>query len=350
MASWTPALAIARSLSSSLVAIALLASCAQPLTPPAGTPSAAPTGDATPTPPAIARYVGVSDPRGLAFDATGALWLTNGASGSTSPAGRILKLTASGETENMVDLGVELGACAADSEYLWTVSASPSATLWRIGLADLATASFGLATGSKPVSPQGLVVDAERRVWLADANNDLVSIFQNGVRLRDLSVPHATDSLGPTGLVIASESVWIASKGDHRLYQRRLSDYADLGHVDLPKPATGVLGVDKNDQVWAGHGFFQGTQAVSKFAHPNSVLRPYDVGQDEPAALVGDQRGYVWAALRNNNQVSRITPLDGSGLLYSSDAIARPRAIAIDAQGNAWVASQETVARIPAAP
>lgn len=350
MASWTPAAATARPLVTSLFAIALLASCAQPLTPAPSPPSTEPTSASTPIPSAIASFAGVSDPRGLAFDAAGNLWLTNGASGSLSPAGRILKLSASGATVDMLDLGVELGACAADARYLWTVSASPSARLWRIGLTDLATASFDLATGSNPVSPQGLVVDAERRVWLADAANDRVSIFQDGVRLRDVSVPRATESQGPTGLAVASDSIWIAAQGDRRVYQHKLSDYAPVGHVDLPRLATGVLGVDKNDLVWAGHAFFQGTNSVSKFADAGSVTKPYDVGQGEPVALTGDARGYVWAALRSNNQVARLTPATGGVVLYVSDAIARPRAIAVDAQGNAWVASQETVARIPAAP
>lgn len=347
MAPWTPA--AARSLITFLPLIAFMASCAQPLPPPE-TPVSTPSSSPTPTPPPIAGFAGVSDPRGLAFDASGNLWLTNGASGSVSPAGRILKLDASGATVDMVDVGVALGACAVDGEYLWTVSASPAAKLWRIGLADLATASFDIATGSRPVSPQGLVADSQHRVWLADAANDLVSIFQDGVRLRDLTLPRATDSLGPTGLAIASESVWIAADGDARLYQRRLSDYAAIGQVDLPKPATGVLGVDKNDLVWAGHRFYQGTLAAAKFANASSVLKHYDMAQDEPAAMVGDGRGYVWAALRNKNQVARVTPANGDTVVYSSDSIVRPRAIAIDAQGNAWVASQESVARIPAAP
>lgn len=350
MALRTHAASVARALSLALIVPAGLASCAQPLMPPPGTPAATPSAPPTPTPPPIASFTGVSDPRGLAFDLNGNLWLTNGASGSSTPAGRVMKIDASGAALNMVDLGAELGACVSDGDYLWTVSASPSATLWRIGLSDLSTQSFDLATGSKPVQPQGLVVDAQQRLWLADAGNDLVSIFQNGVRLRDLSIPRATDSLGPTGLVIASESVWVASKGDARVYQRRLNDFEAVGHVDLPKPATGILGVDKNDQVWAGHAFYQGTNVVAKFLNPSSVPRYYDVGQEEPAALVGDQRGFVWAALRNRNMVSRVTPATGVVTVYMSDAIVRPRAIAVDAQGNAWVAGQETLARIPAAP
>jgi len=349
MASWTSPAATARALPWVLSLAALVSSCAQPLTPPPhGTSSANPNASPTPTPPPITSYAGVSDPQGLAFDASGILWLTNGASGST-PAGRVLKLS-NGTTAGMVDLGVELGACVADADYLWTVSASPSAKLWRIGLADLATDSFALATGSQPVSPQGLLVDPQRRVWLADANNQLVSIYQNGVWVQEFAVPKATDSLGPTGLVIASDSVWVAAKGDPRVYQRKLSDATDQGHVDLAKNATGVLGVDKNDLVWAGHAFYQGTQAVAKFAGPTSVPRYYDVAQDEPVALVGDARGYMWAALRNRNLVARVTPADGTIVVYGSDAIVRPRAIAIDSQGNAWVASQESVARIPAAP
>lgn len=349
MGPWTPA-ATARSLSWSFMLAAMLTSCAQPLTPPPqGTSSTAPVASPTPTPPPIASYPGVSDPRGLAFDASGNLWLTNGAAGST-PAGRILKLTADGVTVGMVDLGVELGACAVDGNALWTVSATPSARLWRIGLADLATESFALATGSKPVSPRGLVVDPEHRVWLADAANDLVSVYLNGVWQREVAVPRATDSMGPTGLLVASDSVWIAAQGDPRLYQRRLSDGAAIGQLDLPKNATGVLGIDKNQLIWAGHAFYQGTLAVAKFADPGTEPRFYDAGQDEPAALVGDGRGYMWAALRGRNLVARITPLDGTLVVYGSDAIVRPQAIAVDGQGNAYVASRESVARIPAAP
>lgn len=350
MAAWTHAATIARSLSLALFVMTGLASCAQPIAPPPGPPLATPTPAPTPTPPPIASYAGVSDPRGMAFDASGHLWVTSGASGSTTPAGRVLKLDASGATLNMVDLGVELGACVADGDYLWTVSASPSARLWRVAIADLATASFDLATGSKPVSPQGLVADPLHRIWIADAANDLVSVFQNGIRIRDLTLPRATESLGPTGLVVASESVWVAARGDARLYQRRLSDFSAAGQVDLPKPSTGVLGVDKNDLVWAGHGFFEGTLSVTKFANAASVPRRYDVGQDEPSALVGDQRGFVWAALRNRNMVARVTPADGTVVVYASEAIVRPRAIAVDSQGNAWVASQDVLARIPAAP
>ncbi len=351
MAARTPAAPIARALSLALLAIAGLASCAQPLTPPPPVPpGATPSPPPTPTPPPIATFAGVSDPRGLVFDGSGHMWLTNGASGSSTPAGRVVKLTTEGVAADMVDLGVELGACAVAGDYLWTVSASPSATLWRIGLSDLATESFDLATGSRPVQPQGLMADAQGRLWLADAGNDLVSIFQNGVRLRDLAIPRATESLGPAGIVMASESVWVAAKGDERLYQFRLSDYAQQDSLTLPKPATGILGVDKNDQVWAGHAFYQGTNAVAKFLNAATEPRYYDVGQEEPAALVGDQRGYVWTALRTRNTVSRVTPATGIVVFYMSDAIVRPRAIAVDAQGNAWVAGQESLARVPAAP
>lgn len=349
MASWTSSAATARSLSWALLLAGMLASCAQPLTPPPhGVSTTDPAATPTPTPPPIASYGGVSDPRGLDFDALGNLWVTNGASGST-PAGRILKLS-NGTNVGMVDLGVELGPCAVDSDYLWTVSASPSATLWRIALADMATASYALATGSKPVSPQGLLVDSLQRVWIADAANDLVSIYKDGAWQREFALPRATDSLGPTGLVVASDSVWVASKGDPRVYQRRVSDASDQGHVDLPKNATGVLGVDKNTLIWAGHEFFQGTMSVTKFAGPTSTTKPYDTAQDLPVALVGDARGYVWAALRGRSLVARITPQDGTIVVYGSEAIVRPQAIALDSEGNAWVASPESIARIPAAP
>lgn len=346
MASWTPA---ARSLSPALLLAAMVASCAQPVTPPPqGAASTDPVASPTPTPPPIASFPGVSDPRGLAIDPSGSMWLTNGASGST-PAGRILKLTSEGLTVGLVDLGVELGACVADAESLWTVSASPSAKLWRVGLADLATASFDL-TGPEPVAPRGLVMDADHRVWLADAANDRVAIFQAGVLQGAFTLPRATESLGPTGLVVASGSVWVACAGDPRLYQRALTDGSALGQLDLPKNATGVLGLDKNQLVWAGHAFYRGTQSVAKFAAPSSEPRFYDVDQELPVALAGDGRGYMWAALRERNLVARLTPADGGLVVYGSDAIVRPQAIALDARGNAWVASRETVARIPATP
>lgn len=348
MAVRTPVTTPLRALAAALVLVAGLASCAQPTPPPAVTP-VTPTPVPTPTPPPIASFTGVSDPRGLAFDPDGMLWLTGGASGSESPAGRILKLDASGTVVDKRDLGLALGACAVAGDYLWTVSASPSATLWRITRSDLATASFDL-TGPKAVSPQAVIADAQGRVWVADASNDRVSVFQDGVKLQDITLPHATDSFGPTGLVVASESVWVAARGDRRLYQVKSSDLSVVGQVDLQKPATGVLGVDKNGLVWAGHEFHQGTLSVSKFANAGTEPRPYDLGQESPAALVGDQRGYVWAALRDKHQVVRVTPSDGRMWAYASDAIVRPQAIAVDAQGNAWVASPEVLARIPAAP
>lgn len=333
------------------LAIAMVG-CAQPSAPPAGlgwTPSSPPKA-ATPAPSSLMSVEGVSDPRGLAIDAQGNLWLINGASGS-APAGRVLKLASDGTVLNRIDLGAELGACALDGTgTLWAVSSTPSAALWKIS--STGTSSVAIATGSSPADLRGLVADASGSVWLADAANGLVSRFKDGARELVVTIP-ASDSMDPSGLAIAGDALWVASKGDRRVYKRRLSDGSELGSLVLPAPAAGPIAVDKNGLIWASHAFVQGTLALSKFSDAPELKQDYDVAQDIPNALIGDNRGYLWALLREKSQVVRLTPANGDTLRYEHQSIVRPAAIAVDTQGNAWIASPGatgSLTRIPAAP
>lgn len=337
-----------------LIALALgVIGCAPSLVPPPGPGAVMASPQAPSASHPSLTFAGVPDPRGLAIDAQGDLYLTNGASGSAAPAGRVLKLAPDGSVLAQADLGTALGPAVLDaSGSLWTTSAG---TLWKLDGQTLATTSYVLTAGSLPAAPKGIAIDASGSLWVAEASNSMLLRFHDGAEDLRVSIPAAELGAGayPAGVLTASGSVWVSCVGSPRLYKRQPLDGSDAGHLDLPAMATGALGSDKNGLLWAAHLFTGGTKAAAKFSNDLALKQDYDVDQDVPTALVGDARGFVWALLKATSRVARLTPADGSSLVYQNDALARPAALAVDALGDAWVASPGatgSIAKIPASP
>lgn len=317
------------------------------------TPSV-PRSSPTPTPAPVLNADGVPDPRALAIDSQGNLYLANGASGSSAIAGLIVKYDATLTPQATADMGKDVGAATLDaSGSLWV------ATLLQLKQLDSSLAAGSnfksIASGSVPVLPTAIAVDPSHHVWIADAANGVVARYTNLNLDFTLSVPgsSASGQAYPAGLAVSSDSIWITSRGDTRIFRRRLTDGGDAGTFLLPAPARGPIVLAPNNLLWASHEFVQGTRTLAKFNLAGELKQDYDVAQDVPVALAADSRGFMWAALRDTSRVVRLTPADGSSISYQNQWIVRPQALAFDAQGNAYVASPGatgSIAKILAAP
>jgi len=262
------------------------------------------------------------------------------------------------------DLNLNPQATASMGQSVGATTLGASNSVWVVTLAQLKQldASFNAGSNFKAlpaataaIQPTAIAVDSQNRIWVADQANGGIWRFTNLNPDFFVTIPVSTDSgqVNPAGLAVSTDSIWVSSRGDVHLYQRKLVDGSDAGSFILPAPARGPVVMAPNNLLWVSHEFRNGTNALAKFSLTGQLLRDYDVNQDVPVALAADSRGFVWAALRGISRVSRLTPADGSLLSYGSQWIVRPMAIAVDASGDAFVASpgaSGSLARIPAAP
>ncbi len=184
--------------------------------------------------------------------------------------------------------------------------------------------------------PAGLVVDAGGNVYVADYYNNMIrKVTPEGVvtTLAGSTTPGSFDGIGAAASFQGPSAVELDAAGN--LY---VTDYDScLIRKITPDGAVTTL---------AGStcGFADGTGAAARF--------------DRPYGLAIDASGYLYVADEGNNRIRRITPdgvvttLAGSGVQGSTDGIGNaaqfsaPTDVAVDAEGNLYVSSGNSIRKI----
>lgn len=204
-------------------------------------------------------------------------------------------------------------------------------------LAGNSTAGFtnGTGTNASFSSPQGTAVDAQGNVYVSDSFNHVIrKITAAGV----VSTFAGTGELGfnggttatakfysPQGIAVdAANNIYVADQGNNAIYK-----ITQAGAVTI----------------LAGNGTAGATNGTGTAATFNA-----------PQGLAADAQGSVYVADRNNHRIRKITPaglvatMAGTGAASyvngegASATFNRPTGVAVDAQGNVYVADQNNYA------
>jgi uncharacterized protein (TIGR03437 family) len=182
----------------------------------------------------------------------------------------------------------------------------------------------GLAVGAALASPSGVAVDAAGNVYISDTNNNLVrKVDTAGTITAVVGSKGTANTLNhPTGIAIdSSGALYIADTNDQRIVKWANNKLTTIA-------GTGAKG-------FSGDGG-PATQATLQ----------------NPVGLAVDAAGSIYIADSTNGRIRKVTPdgtivtIAGNGkLTFSGDggpatsaALYFPRGVAVDAQGNVYIA------------
>jgi sugar lactone lactonase YvrE len=202
--------------------------------------------------------------------------------------------------------------------------------------------------------PAGLWIDTGGRLWVSDANNNRVLMFQNAANV-SVNAPDAALVLGqgdaisntsattqaklsgPEGICVdASGRLWVADSGNNRVLR-----YNGAANKATGANADGVLG--------QGNG---GTRFTANTAGHDQL------GFDEPIGVAMDANGTLWVVDRGNNRVlgfpSAGTVSDGTNAAHvvgqpdfttitadtSAIKLSFPSGVFADSSNGLWVLDQ----------
>ncbi len=233
---------------------------------------------------------------------------------------------------------------------------------------------FGIASlfsnAGTPIFPQGITgnglqnsyggaVDVNDTAWMA--NEESASSVNNGLGsltlLNNTGSPAGQYVNGGLNFPIAvafdtSGVAWIVDYGNSHITLlsssgSSLSGTAGYTSASLEFPS--AIATDSKCNAYVAN---QSSNTITRVIADGSAFTNFVVGQG-PASVAVDSADNVWSANFYANSVGLVSPagtvLSGTG--YTGGGLNAPRAIAVDGNGNAWVASERgsTLAEFAAA-
>jgi streptogramin lyase len=203
-------------------------------------------------------------------------------------------------------------------------------------------------SGNGLLESYGGAVDVNDTMWVAneqstsDVNNALGSL----ALLSNSGSSAAQYTNGGLNFPIAvafdtSGDAWIANYGDSHITLLGANGSALSGSngytsADLEFPS--AIATDSKCNAYVAN---ESSNTVARVLADGSAFTSFVVGQG-PASVAIDSGDNVWSANFYANSVGLVSPagtvLSGNG--YTGGGLNAPRAIAVDASGNAWVASE----------
>lgn len=311
-----------------------------------------------------ATFAGISDdqtkrfgePFGTAFDKNGVLYISDG------EGGRILRVFDNERIEIVTDKLNTPSAVAFDQENFLVIADSGSHTIVRVNVENGEVAkiagvenTYGYADGAAAQAlfnaPIGIAV-AENKIYVADTYNDKIRLIENGqVSTVAGSSPGFSDALfaqakfdTPTGIaVLADKTLAVADLGNRRIRRidagGNVSTLAGTGEQDsidgYPMEAKFVaptaLTVDKNGALYIADGNSIRVLGNRFFAYVETISgtdRGYADGNyrrarfNRPSGLAIDSQGDLFVA-DSENQTIRILTGDNLGIIATAETIAK---------------------------
>jgi DNA-binding beta-propeller fold protein YncE len=194
-------------------------------------------------------------------------------------------------------------------------------------------------------SPYGVAIDPFGNLWVTDTfTHRLLQFTNTGTLLQTLGTIGSEDGelRYPAGITAdSSGNVYIADSVNNRIQEftasgqfTRAFGLAGLADGQLLDPR--AIAVDAAGNVWVADGRIQQFTSTGQFSQ---TFHPEDHSSFSGIAL--DRTGHIWAA--SGSRLSEFTTAGALILELRSDRSASgqfhdPQAVAVDANGNVWVA------------
>jgi streptogramin lyase len=294
----------------------------------------------------------LSSPTGIAIDAAGNAWVTNG-SGNASYG--LVKLTSTGNLVNNYSGGGLIGAkgLAIDkSGNIWVANA-PTNSVIEFNSAGVVQSGTNGFTGGGLNGPSALAIDSGGNVWVANLNGSSVTELNSSgspTSANGSTGFTASNSISlPSGIAIDSTgNVWIANYGNSNVVKLTNSGTVASGSPfsDQALQGPSAIAVDTGGNAWVP-GAVTGASvagAVSEFSNAGVAVSasPFTGGGLLYASAVAISGTTAWVVNKRtgsglteivSGQTAPSSPSAGFGSLSS------PSAVAVDPSGDVWTAN-----------
>jgi hypothetical protein len=318
---------------------------------------------------------------------------TSSGSSSTPCAQLFAAATTSGAApSNTLDAAINIAHSPANNvATIFNLSSASNAYLSALPAAPPDWTMAAIYTGGGMNGPTAVSIDSQGNVWVANyfsvaslftnlgvpvfttglSANGLLESYGGAVDVNDTmwaaneqSAANVNSALGsltllnnsgsspaqytngglnfPVAVAFDSSGVaWVANYGDSHITLLSaggspLSGSSGYTAADLEFPS--AIATDSKCNAYVAN---ESSNTITRVLADGSAFTSFDVGQG-PASVAIDSADNVWSANFYANSVGLVAPngtvLSGNG--YTAGALNAPRAIAVDGNGNAWVASE----------
>jgi hypothetical protein len=241
-------------------------------------------------------------PAAIALDVNGDLWSVNGNDGGPVPS--LNELTPAGATgagSPFTALGITnptgLALDATGNSWI-TNSATPAAVIKATSAGVLS----GTFTTGGIVSPQAIAIDPTGNAWIADNINSVIKLSSTGSPLSGTSGFTGIGLNSPTAIAIDhSGNVWVTNKGGNNVIVISSTGGAVSGSAGY-KPASlsqpSAITIDGAGNAWVkglGVGQDAGNYTITELSNSGAVLSgPNGFFATTPGGIAIDESGDVW--------------------------------------------------------
>ena len=285
-------------------------------------------------------YNNITNPRGLAIDASGNVWVNN------SSANSVTELSGTGALVAPAYTGGGLSGATA-------LAFDPSGNLWVANTAGFSLSEFS-STGT-PITtasgysgaglngPTSIAVDGLGKIWATNATGAIAKLNPDGSAISPSSGYTSVLFSAPTGISVnPTGQVWFADSGSNAVTQM-----SNDGSISIVYSAGLALGnpdataIDANSNVWISNrnGNVVVVDSGGGLVTTNSGGNNGGGGIAFPIAISIDGAGNAWVADSFSGFITGLNAATGANSnLQPTPAITTPGGIGTDASGNVWLA------------
>jgi streptogramin lyase len=290
----------------------------------------------------------------IAIDGSGNVWIGNLMTGLT-------KLSSTGAALSPASTGFIGGGLTG----AFGIAVDPIGNVWVTNQASNSVSEFSNSgsaisssagyTGTGLTSPYGIAIDGSGNAWVANYLDTVTELSPSGAYV---SPAYTGGFLGVSGgmAIDSSGDAWVAYNGGIQEYSiSNPGGSSPIAFNGAPSGAHGIA-IDVSGGIWGLQNF-----GVTKVSKAGTAISPSGGfaggGAYFPNAIAIDGDGNVWVANDLNNTHGSISEFSNSGVALSPpsglagvgttaptgisiEGLANPTGIAIDGSGNVWVSNE----------
>ena len=296
-----------------------------------------------------------TEPKGLAVDSKGNIWVADSANR------RVEEFNEKREYVRQFAAGTNpIGVATESKDNVWTDNEDETGAIEEhseTGVLVQKFATRGEANGDV-LDPKRLTI-ADGNVWVPDAGNDRVNVFNEKGEYVTKFGSYGTEPeemIDPTGIAVDAQGrVWVADDENDRVDKWRITvlrptfsssfGSAGTGNGEFDEP-TGIAVNPINGTVVVSD---EKNNRVQEFSESGAFVRTFGIEGTgngdfkEPRGVAVDSKGNIWVTDTGNDRIEEFNEkgeyLAQFGTKGTGNGdFTEPKGLAVDSKGNIWVA------------